>query len=261
MTSPLRTRTIRLAASFPEESPVRRGLLQVLAMSKAAASDMDVAQWVVDSYPESGDANFVVRGMPSVGNSVAGDFLEGLRSYFAARPFVREIMQALQNIEDPHASAITIDNQQKAQDLFQEDPREFFHAMYRLHQNGKVLFGDPKSYEAVEAWVLQKLNLSPADVSRRLSLMVPADVSNAATELLSRVARTLGAHRAQQKYPAVARLASGGRFATAKEVWALRSDVKMEVEVIEVTQKDPTANRLGGSLVREFSSWLSTLHG
>lgn len=254
----LRSRTIRLAATFPPESAERAALLSVLAHSKVAFSDADVAQWVIDSYPDRGDARFVVKGMPFVGESVAAAFLESLRSYFASRPFVSDIMQVLQNIDDP-GSAITVENQEKAYELFKKDPREFFHEMYHLHGNGKQKFGGNHSYKAIEAWVLRKLGLSQADVNRRLSLNVPHDVSSPAYELLNQIAELTSVDEAIQKFPIVQRLAGGQKLGDAGDVREMQRDLKVEVEIAGVRTKDQAVGRLGGKLLRAFQVWVDSL--
>jgi hypothetical protein len=130
-------------------------LARILAeegLIKTAASKEEIAAWAMESYPERGDASFMVRSPSMGGGSFASHFWEGLRSYFIARPFIRAIQEALS--EAKGEVSVSVESQQEGQDLYQKHAEDFLRAMYRAHNNGRAPFGD--KWQAVDQWVLSK---------------------------------------------------------------------------------------------------------
>ena len=125
------------------------------------AEDAAIAAWALSSYPERGDAAFMVHA-PPVGGGIAGEFWEGLRAHFTARPFVNAIQQVIADSKGEYA--ISIESQEEGQKLYNDHAEDFLREMYRTHNHGAIPFGgayDEMSAGAVEAWV-HKVTSTPS---------------------------------------------------------------------------------------------------
>lgn len=106
-----------------------------------------IAMWAVASYPEKGDAAFLVHGtQPTSG--FASEFYSGLRGYFVSRPFIHDIQRAIADLRDE--VAVSIASQELARKLWQEHAEVFLVEMFAAHSDGQELFGEHP--EAVAAW-------------------------------------------------------------------------------------------------------------
>lgn len=160
-----------------------------------AAKEEDIAAWVVNSYPEMGDAAFMVRS-PGPSSGFAREFWEGLRSYFAARPFIRTIQSIL--AEAKGEVSVSIETQNQAWEIWKKDAKKFLIDMYKAHGNGRKKFGD--NWQAVENWLAKSGHLKATsaqvsaakdtgnkagDKSRRSSLTKLVEAANKLEEMMA----------------------------------------------------------------------------
>lgn len=117
-----------------------------------SVDDTEIAAWAQNSYPEKGDAAFLVHGTTTPGG-LAGDIFGGLKAHFVARPFIMDIQRVLADMRDE--AAVSIKSQEDARKLYNKHAEDFLRAMYKAHGNGKKPYGD--NYEAVEKWVKSKV--------------------------------------------------------------------------------------------------------
>lgn len=137
------------------------------------ATKQQIAAWAIRSYPEKGDAAFIVHGGRVTGG-MAREFMESLRSYFVARPFVREIGSALREAKGQAATSIA--DQELAAQIWKEHAESFLKDMYAAHDDGRVLFGETyDTADHVEAWVKRKGYVAKKNPSHRN----PADFMDA----------------------------------------------------------------------------------
>lgn len=117
-----------------------------------ATDDAEIAAWAQNSYPEKGDAAFLVHGTTTPGG-LAGDIFGGLKAHFVARPFIMDIQRVLADMRDE--VAVSIKSQEDARKLYNKHAEDFLRAMYKAHGNGKKPYGS--NYDAVEKWVKSKV--------------------------------------------------------------------------------------------------------
>ena len=124
-----------------------------MSEQSVALSDREakIALWAINSYPERGDAAFMVHSTGVAGGSLAYEFWEGLRSYFVAQPFVRAIQREL--AEDRDEVAVSIQSQEDGYAVWRAHARTFLEAMYAAHSDGAVPFGEVEG--VVRAWLIE----------------------------------------------------------------------------------------------------------
>lgn len=124
-----------------------------MSEQSVALSDREaqIAAWAINSYPERGDAAFMVHSTGVAGGSLAYEFWEGLRSYFVARPFIRAIQGEL--AEDRNEVAVSIRSQEDGFAIWREHARAFLEAMYAAHDEGAIPFGEVAG--VVRAWLVK----------------------------------------------------------------------------------------------------------
>lgn len=141
--------THREAVTVLSKQTQRPGQRWAIEEVSVQTDDNAVATWAWESYPHRGDAAFFVHRTAGT-SGLAGAVLEGLRARFIASPFVRAIQGALSDMHGD--SAVSIADQEAGVNLYNEHTAEFLRAMYREHDNGRILFGKGDA-GIVEAWV------------------------------------------------------------------------------------------------------------
>ena len=113
----------------------------------------NIAAWAQSSYPEKGDAAFIVHGFANLsGGSIAADFYGGLHGYFIRQRFVRDIGGALADRED--TGAITIEQQEEARRIWGQDATKFLKDMYIAHDYGQIPYGQAhRRRNVVKDWI------------------------------------------------------------------------------------------------------------
>ena len=111
----------------------------------------NIAAWVQSSYPERGDAAFLMRSSASSSGSLAADFYGSLQSMFVKRMFVSDIQRVLANRED--TGSVTIEQQEEARRIWAQDAAKFLKDMYVDHHYGQIPYGAHRRRNVVKAWI------------------------------------------------------------------------------------------------------------
>ena len=196
------------------------------------ATKQQIAAWALRSYPDAGDAAFIVHGGRVTGG-MAREFMESLRSYFVARPYVRALGSALREAKGQAATSSA--DQELAAQIWKEHAESFLKDMYAAHDDGRVLFG--QTYDTpghVEAWVKRKGYVAKKNPRRRN----PAKKATASATLIEGLKEmTEYNHHAE----ALVRLsvatdvaASGKLMLTSSDL----SDLTRELEAIRAARDD-----------------------